>query len=503
MTLLQLVLFAYMATTVTGFRPSNFAKSYTRVSPLSKSEGLSMRSVISCPNSLASLPASRKVASLLASYDDDDEDGPESTASPVESMTKSQLVVALAKDSFKALSGGLVKLVQKLVLASLYLFSSIPSGTLDIPMISPLAIVRTASVATASAAAGILSGPKQFAQAASPTLHLFGHRQYKSLTAVQRLATTPVYFVANARGNAFLQDDAMIGNPEQKAIVYYMSSEDATGHLEEMAQSNPANAHEFHLVSTTLEKVVENIIAKKQSRKIGRYPMDVIYRIQPSSRQLQHATALRQKSRSSSAVATSSSSTTASWKRTSSSNNNVEKNGMTVPMFSAPGLVIKRSSGELVTPYYFALEDLQDDWQKMSQQASSSASSTAIPVQPPQVRVHDMKDVLCLAQGITPDAVQGQDLSTALSTVVNSDGTKAAGSQAPTATATAASTAASASSAVATNEGGLSEKEITSAMATPGIMPPRREIDMVKRYYRQQQALRGEFSRAKLSYRPE
>lgn len=95
------------------------------------------------------------------------------------------------------------------------------------------------------------------------------------------------------------------------------------------------------------------------------------------------------------------------------------------------------------------------------------------------------------------------DLSTALSTVVNSDGTKAAGSQAPTATATAASTAASASSAVATNEGGLSEKEITSAMATPGIMPPRREIDMIKRYYRQQQALRGEFSRAKLSYRPE
>ena len=406
MTLLQLVLFAYMATTVTGFRPSNLAKSYTRVSPLSKSEGLSMRSVISCPNSLASLPASRKVTSLLASYDDNDEDGPDSTASPVESMTKSQLVVALAKDSFKALSGGLVKLVQKLVLASLYLFSSIPSGTLDIPMISPLAIVRTASVATASAAAGILSGPKQFAQAASPTLHLFGHRQYKSLTAVQRLATTPVYFVANARGNAFLQDDAMIGNPEQKAIVYYMSSEDATGHLEEMAQSNPANAHEFHLVSTTLEKVVENIIAKKQSRKIGRYPMDVIYRIQPSSRQLQHATALRQKSRSSSAVATSSSSTTSSSNR-----NNVEKNGLTVPMFSAPGLVIKRSSGELVTPYYFALEDLQDDWQKMSQQASSSASSTAIPVQPPQVRVHDMKDVLCLAQGITPDAVQGQGRS--------------------------------------------------------------------------------------------
>lgn len=78
------------------------------------------------------------------------------------------------------------------------------------------------------------------------------------------------------------------------------------------------------------------------------------------------------------------------------------------------------------------------------------------------------------------------------------------GSQASTTTATAtATTTAASSSAVTTNEGGLTEKEISSAIATPGIVPPRREIEMVKRYYRQQQALRGEFSRAKLSYRPE
>lgn len=425
MVLLQLVLFASIATAAIGFRPNNLAKSLTQVSsPLSKLQGLSISTAVNLPHSLSLFPASLKLTRIFASNDDNDEDWLESTASTDDNMTKSQLVVALVKDSIKSLSGGLLKLVQKLVLASLYLFSSIPSGSLDIPMISPLAIVRTASVATASAATGLMSGPKQFAQAASPTLHLFGHRQYKSLTAVQRLATTPVYFVANSRGNAFLQDDAMIGNPEQKAIVYYMSSEDATGHLEEMAQSNPANAHEFHLVSTTLEKVVENIIAKKQSRKIGRYPIDVIYRIQPSTRQMQHATALLQKSRSS-----------------ANRNSNVDKkNGVTLPMFSAPGLVIKRSSGELVTPYYFALEDLQEDWQKMSQQAaavaqqasssSTSASTSAaaaatatsavgstIPIQPPQIRVHDMKDVLCLAQGITPDAVQGQGNVTVITTI--------------------------------------------------------------------------------------
>lgn len=55
----------------------------------------------------------------------------------------------------------------------------------------------------------------------------------------------------------------------------------------------------------------------------------------------------------------------------------------------------------------------------------------------------------------------------------------------------------------ANGEATMSVEDMKAAIETPGFVAPRREIDMVKRYYRHQQGLPGEFSRAKLTVRPE
>jgi hypothetical protein len=45
--------------------------------------------------------------------------------------------------------------------------------------------------------------------------------------------------------------------------------------------------------------------------------------------------------------------------------------GVSIPMFSAKGLAIKRANGEVVTPFYFAYEDLRDDWVKLVEQSEA------------------------------------------------------------------------------------------------------------------------------------
>ena len=68
-----------------------------------------------------------------------------------------------------------------------------------------------------------------------------------------------------------------------------MSSDDANDYLNEMVQGNPQNVNEFRIMTSTLEKTVKKIIYKKQSRKLGRYPMSTVLRIQPSTRQCENA----------------------------------------------------------------------------------------------------------------------------------------------------------------------------------------------------------------------
>lgn len=105
-------------------------------------------------------------------------------------------------------------------------------------------------------------------------------KKYKQLSPSQKLATTPLFFVCNSGGNPYLQDDIQAGKPEQRIIVYFMSSDDANDYLNELAQGNPQNVNEFKLMTTSMEKVVNKIQSRKQSRKLGRYKMSSVFRIQ-------------------------------------------------------------------------------------------------------------------------------------------------------------------------------------------------------------------------------
>lgn len=162
-----------------------------------------------------------------------------------------------------------------------------------------------------------------------------------------------------------------------------MSYDDASVYLEEMAQSNPQSAHEFSIVTASMEKVMDQIVVKKQSRKLGRIPMETVYRIQPSAKQSSHAERL--------------------------AGSGVK--GMTIPMFSAPGLVLQRANGEVVTPYYFSLEDLEQDWSKMltslKDQPLAAKSNAKLPAEKPKIVVRDFTDVMCLSGGISRQAVDG------------------------------------------------------------------------------------------------
>ena len=73
--------------------------------------------------------------------------------------------------------------------------------------------------------------------------------------------------------------------------------------------------------------------------------------------------------------------------------------GVSIPMFSAKGLLLEKKNGELITPFYFAYEDLLDDWNRVTSAGSESKPSN------PDVKVTDFTDVMCLSQGITSESV--------------------------------------------------------------------------------------------------
>ena len=131
-------------------------------------------------------------------------------------------------------------------------------------------------------------------------------------------------------------------------------------------------------------------------------------------------------------------------------------------MFTAKGLAIKRASGEVVTPFYFAFEDLKEDWAKM--RASAPANSVAAE---PKVTVVDFTQVMCASAGMTGSSLRAMD-----------------------------STSSKAGSAA--EEAGVAAV-FDKTSAVPGIVPPRREIDMLRRYYRNQAGItKNEFAKAKL-----
>ena len=243
-------------------------------------------------------------------------------------------------------------------------------------------------------------------------------KKYSNLNSVAKLSTTPLVYVCNSGGHPYLQEDLQSGNPTQKIIVYFMSSEDASEYLNEMAQGNPYNVNEFRVMTTSMEKVMNKIKSKKQSRKIGRYEMSTIYRIQPSSLQCQHADELLNNKDSS------------SRKR----KKDIE-NIATIPTFMAKGMLVERPTGEEMVPHYFAYEDLLRDWKELGIRGE------------PEVSVLDLADVMCLSEAqMEVNKNKGKD-----------------------------------------------ERRIVI-----GVVPPRGEIDLIKRYYRGWGSLRKDFQRSKI-----
>jgi len=282
-------------------------------------------------------------------------------------------------------------------------------------------------------------------------------KRYTSLSPYQKLATTPLFFVTNSMGSPYLQEDLQAGKPDQRIVVYFMSSEDANDYLNEMAQGSPQNINEFRVTATSMEKIVKKIQNRKQSRKLGRFPMSNVFRIQPSSRQCENADKLL-----------------------STGKSNKAPTSMAIPVFTAKGMVMKRPNGEVVTPYYFAYEDLLEDWEELMKEKSTekanavSDATTKSTSNAPKVVVKDLTEILTLSKGMTFDKLVPPPPSSSPNPEVK---------------------------AVSTNkklESGLTEKEAEQAILQPGIIPPRREIAMLKRYYRNQAGLKNEFQASKI-----
>lgn len=277
-------------------------------------------------------------------------------------------------------------------------------------------------------------------------------QRYNRLAPTQKLATTPLYFVSNSGGSPYLQEDVQTGNPNQRIVVYFMSSEDANDYLNEMAQGSPQNINEFRITAVSMEKIVNKIQSRKQSRKLGRFPMSIVYRIQPSSRQCANAESV----------------VAGELKRVGGKQSVSEAlDGLSIPMFAAKGLVIRRASGETVTPYYFAYEDLKEDWAKLLSKGANMPSS-------PPVEVCDFVEVMCLSKGITMDSIA----DTAPAAV--KEGGKEEGA------------------AAASSGRGMTAAEIKKALSSVGIVPPRREIEMIRKYYRNEAGMKNEFSKSKI-----
>jgi len=355
-------------------------------------------------------------------------------------------------------SGMVVRYLKRVVSATIILASSLSSVVMPGPMMLPpsggshLSALRRSVLVASPMMSVMMIGPRLVANAGVL-------KPYSRLTPTEKLSTTPLYFVSNSRGNAYLQEDVQGAQPDQKVVTYFMSSEDANHFLNEMAQVNQHSPNEFRLMTVSMEKIVNQIQTRKQSRKLGRYKMDLIYRIQPSSRQFENAEQIL-----------AGGSTKADVKAT---NANRLLKGINIPMFSTPGLTMKRPNGELVTPYYFAYEDLIDDWNKLpvaamtgssknsKQESKKSPKTAAATKTPPFVIVTDFAEVMCLAQGITQSSI--------------------------------ASSSSSSDSPRPTSD------QIKQILQHTGIVPPRREIEMIKRFYRNQAGRKNEFSKSKLN----
>lgn len=123
-----------------------------------------------------------------------------------------------------------------------------------------------------------------------------------------------------------------------------------------------------------------------------------------------------------------------------------------LPVFTLPGLAVKRASGEMITPYYLAYEDLLEDAKKLEAQGELKEKDRS-----GRLAVRNLPDVLCSAAGIKLEDDKTSMFQQALSL--------------------------------------LRWRKIGPLTGgDAGIVPPRREIDWLRRNYRHKEGLRGEHS---------
>ena len=152
--------------------------------------------------------------------------------------------------------------------------------------------------------------------------------------------------------------------------------------------------------------------------------------------------------------------------------------GVSIPMFGCQGLAVRRGNGETITPYYFAYEDLKQDWDSLL------AKGVNVPTQPP-VEVCDFTEVMCLSRGITKESVQDPSKEREVGTERDAE---------------AKNGESSAEQQAASR--GMTPEQVRKALAAVGVVPPRREIDMIRKYYRNEGGLKNEFSKAKIIKAP-
>jgi len=358
--------------------------------------------------------------------------------SPLPTMDRKELMIG---EMIRLANHNVASYFRKLMATSMIIASSVCT------QISPS--LRRMAV-TSSAVVSAVGAPK----AAFASVF----KNYKQLAPVEKLGTTPLFYVCNSGGNPYLQEDLQTGKSDQRIIVYFMSSEDASEYLNEMVQGSPQNVNEFRVMATSMEKVVQRIQYKKQSRKLGRFPMSTVYRIQPSSRQCSNADKV---------LTTAAASSSAATAATATSNPVV-----TIPMFHVKGMVIKRAGGELVSPYYFTLEDLKEDWAKLQ-----SKRTDKLPVNP-KVEVVDFTDVMSLSQGIHTASVPGAGSSRQLEMGSVQGKGKTVKQVSP--------------------EAAEARAKAMKVASNPGIVPPRREIDMLRRYYRNEAGIKNEYQQTRI-----
>jgi hypothetical protein len=129
-------------------------------------------------------------------------------------------LLASATGSIHALQLRLAKHFRTIATSLLVLISTnlLPMRPAFAAAATPPAIVRTDTKHQSPAPAASTTSQSLLSKLFSFELNLFKFKKYRDLTPTQRLGTTPVFFLANSRGNSYLQADTQVGETATRGV---------------------------------------------------------------------------------------------------------------------------------------------------------------------------------------------------------------------------------------------------------------------------------------------